>query len=241
MNAARRTLDIPALLNARDLGGHPTTDGSRTRYGSLIRSDDLSQLDAEGIRALANHGVETVVDLRWAEELELHPNPVPRDLTTIRYRHVSLLASTANEWSALVEGYEKETWKCAVLEHVRAELRNVLSAIAESASGPLLFHCMAGKDRTGIIAALLLVLADVEPESIAQDYALSAEQLREPYLVRYASSSKPADILEHLRCPEAGVHNMLAYLEERGGIRQYLADIGLSEAEIATLRARLRD
>jgi protein-tyrosine phosphatase len=128
-----------------------------------------------------------------------------------------------------------------VLEHVRAELRNVLSAIAESASGPLLFHCMAGKDRTGIIAALLLVLADVEPESIAQDYALSAEQLREPYLVRYASSSKPADILEHLRCPEAGVHNMLAYLEERGGIRQYLADIGLSEAEIATLRARLRD
>jgi len=241
MNFAERALNIPALLNARDLGGHPTTDGARTRFRSLFRSDDLAQLGAEGIRALADHGVETVVDLRWAEELELQPNPVPRDLTTIRYRHISLLKETPKDWTAFVGKYEKEMWKCAVLEHARVELRNVLSAIAESSPGPLLFHCIAGKDRTGIIAALLLTLADAEPDSIAQDYALSAEQLREAYLVRYASTGDTATILEHLRCPEVGVHNMLAYLERQGGIRAYLQEIGLSEAEIAQLRARLRD
>ena len=241
MNIIDRTLNIPPLLNARDLGGHPTTDGSQTRYRSLFRSDDLAQLTPEGLRALADHGVETVVDLRWAEELVLQPNPVPRDLQNVRYRHISLLASTANEWRAFSEDYEKERFKLAVLEHVRAELRDVLRAIAESSPGPLLFHCVAGKDRTGIIAALLLALADVEPASIAQDYALSAEQLREAYIKRYAAESNPAAIIEAVRCPEVGVHNMLAYLETHGGIRTYLAKIGLSEYEINQLRARLRE
>jgi protein-tyrosine phosphatase len=240
MTFTERTLNIPPLLNARDLGGHPTTDGSHTRYRSLFRSDDLAQLTPEGIQALADHGVETVVDLRWSEELALHPNPVPKNLTSIRYRHISLLAETSDQWRIASSDYQKERWKLAVLEHARAELRDVLRAIAESSSGPLLFHCVAGKDRTGIIAALLLTLADVEPDSIAQDYALSAEQLRDAYVERYARGGDPAMIIEMVRCPEIGVHNMLAYLEQEGGIRAYLEKIGLTDYEIGQLRARLR-
>src|SRR3984885_16112342 len=95
----------------------------------------------------------------------------------------------------------KELWKCAVLEHARAELRHVLEVIADAAPGPLLFHCVAGKDRTGLIAALLLALADVEPAAIAADYAVSAENLRVGYLERYHDAD-PARILEALRCPE---------------------------------------
>lgn len=239
MSFVERIVSIPPLLNARDLGGHPTTDGARTKFRSLLRSDDLAQLTAEGIAALAQLGVETVVDLRWAEELEYAPNPA-RDIQNIRYRHISLLANTSDEWRAFSEDYEKEKWKLAVLEHVRAELRDVLRAIAESSPGALLFHCFAGKDRTGIIAALLLALADVEPDSIAQDYALSADQLRDAYLARYKETD-PAKIIETVRCPEEGVHNMLAYLERRGGIRAYLAEIGLSLDEIQRLRVRLRD
>jgi protein-tyrosine phosphatase len=240
MTSTERMLHIPDLLNARDLGGHPTTDGARTRFRSLFRSDDLAQLSAEGRQALADHGVETVVDLRWSEELALNPSPVPTHLAKIRYHHLSLCAKTPDEWRAFCEDYRKETWKLAVLEHARAELRDVLRAIAESSSAPLLFHCVAGKDRTGIIAALLLTLADVEPESIAQDYALSAERLREAYLIRYADTGDAAAIIEAVRCPEEGVHNMLAYLQREGGIRAYLKKIGLSEHEIQRLRARLR-
>ena len=111
--------------------------------------------------------------------------------------------------------------------------------IAAASAGPLLFHCVAGKDRTGVIAALLLALADVVPGAIAADYAASTDNLRQAYLHRYRDGD-PAAIIEAVRCPEEAVYNMLAYLDRAGGIRGYLGAIGLDAAEIARLRARLR-
>jgi protein-tyrosine phosphatase len=240
MHNSERLLDFPALLNARDLGGYPTTDGSHTRWRSLLRSDDLAQLTAEGVQALAAYGVGTVVDLRWMEEIVLNPSPVTGFAPQIRYVHASLLADTPAQWRDLSKGCEKEMWKCVVLEQVRPQLRGVLRIIASAAAGPLLFHCVAGKDRTGLIAALMLTLADVKPEFIAADYAESTQMLGDAYLKRYKDAD-PQDVLENVRCPEQGVHNMLAYLESQGGIRAYLRAIGLNEMEIARLRARLRD
>jgi protein-tyrosine phosphatase len=235
-----RLLAFPSLLNARDLGGYPTTDGAQTRWRSLLRSDDLAQLTAEGVQALAEYGVKTVVDLRWAEEIALNPSPLARLAPQIRYVHASLLAETPAKWRELSQSCEKEMWKRVVLEQVRVELRDVLRVIAAAPAGPLLFHCVAGKDRTGLIAALLLALADVKPESIACDYATSTQMLADAYLKRYTEVD-PQDVMENVRCPEAGVHNMLAYLKSQGGIREYLGSIGLNELEIARLRARLRD
>jgi protein-tyrosine phosphatase len=193
-----------------------------------------------GLRAFAEYGVETVVDLRWAEEIALNPSPITPQVPNIRYLHISLLSSTATQWRELAQNCEKEMWKCVVLERVRSELREVLQTIAAAPPGPLLFHCVAGKDRTGIIAALLLALADVEPSWIAHDYAASTEMLSNAYLKRYADMD-PSDILENVRCPEEGVRNMLDYLERQGGVGAYLRAVGLSEEEIARLRARLRD
>lgn len=240
MHDARRILQFPELLNARDLGGYPTLDGERTRWRSLLRADDLVQLTPAGVEAMAEFGVETVVDLRWPEEVETSPHPIPRDLKHVRYHQVSLLAGSVAEWVPLQVGCSKEMWKCAVLEHTRSELKAVLRTIASASPGPLLFHCVAGKDRTGIIAALLLALADVLPDAIAYDYAASTAQLRAAYLERYAGSD-PAEIIEAVRCPEEGVHNMLEYLAKFGGARGYLEEIGLSAEEIARLRARLRE
>ena len=233
-------LHFPNLLNARDLGGYPTVDGAHTRWRSLVRADDLAQLSQEGVRALADYGVETVLDLRWPEEAALHPSPVPAALPQVRYQRISLLTHTEDEWRLRSRDVVKELWKCEVLEHVRAELHHVLSAIAAAPAGPLLFHCVAGKDRTGLIAALLLALADTEPGAIARDYAMSAANLREGYLQRYPDAD-PERILEALRCPEEGAHNMLAFLADAGGARAYLRHIGLEEREIGKLRARLRD
>ncbi len=240
MRNPERLLSFPALLNARDLGGYPTVDGGQTRWRSLLRSDDLAQLTSDGVRALSDFGVRTVIDLRWAEEIELNPSPIARYAPRIRYVHVSLLADTPARWRELSQACEKEMWKCVVLEQARSELKDVLKVIAAAAAGPLLFHCVAGKDRTGIIAALVLTLADVKPEAIARDYAESTQRLGNAYLQRYKDAD-PQDVLENVRCPEEGVHNMLAHLKKRGGIREYLKDIGLNEMEIARLRARLRD
>jgi protein-tyrosine phosphatase len=240
MHDHERLLNFPNLLNARELGGYPTTDGRETRWRSLVRADDLAQLTAEGVSALADYGVQTVIDLRWPEEVALHPSPIPAALPQLRYQNISLLTRTEDEWRLRSRDATKELWKCVVLEHVRRELRQVLAAIAAAARGVVLFHCIAGKDRTGLIAALLLALADTEPEAIARDYAMSSTNLRAGYLERYPDAD-PEQILEVLRCPEEGAHNMLAFLDDAGGVRAYLRQIGLEEQEIGRLRARLRD
>ena len=229
---------FPALLNARDLGGYPTVDGAVTRRRSLLRTDDLAQLSSAGLQALSEYGVRTVLDLRWPEEIAAAPSPVP-ELPDVRYVSVSLLAENPAAWGALGGRCAKEQWKCTVLERLRPQLGRALAVIAAADPDPLLFHCVSGKDRTGVLAALLLTLAEVVPTAIAADYTASTANLRDPYLRRYPDSD-PAAILEVVRCPEEAVYNMLAYLDRAGGIRAYLRGIGLSEAEIARLRARLR-
>ena len=235
----KQPLDFPNLLNARDLGGHPTRDGAVTRWRSLLRADDLAQLNGAGVAALADYGVRTILDLRWPEEAARHPSPVPAALPQVQYERIPLLTHAEEEWRLRSGEAAKELWKCAVLEHAPDDLRRVLRFIAAAPPEPLLFHCVAGKDRTGLVAALLLALAGVTSEAIADDYTASTANLRDGYLQRYPET-EPARILEALRCPEIGAHNMLSFLERSGGVSAYLAQIGLTAAEIAQLRARLR-
>jgi protein-tyrosine phosphatase len=241
MYDSKRLLDFPSLLNARDLGGYPTVDGTQTRWRSLLRSDDLAQLTLAGLQAFSSYGIETVVDLRWPDEVAASPTPITRALKHIRYEQIPLLTRTQEEWRARrADSTAKELWNRAMLEQVRAELKEVLEVIATASPGPLLFHCLAGKDRTGLIAALLLAVADVVPEAIAYDYAASTENLRDAYLQRYADA-EPAAIIDAVQCPEAGIHNMLEYLGKFGGAHAYLEEIGMSREHISQLRARLRD
>jgi protein-tyrosine phosphatase len=232
-------LKIPGLLNARDLGGHPTRDGATTRSRSLLRADDLVQLTDEGLQALADYGVRTVVDLRWPDEVAIKAHPLARSTHGVCYHQISLLAADMSQWAQLAGECTKEMWKCAVLQHTRPQLKEVLEVIAAADSGPLLFHCVAGKDRTGLVAALLLALADVQPEVIAADYAASAALLTDAYLERYPDLAR-TEIFEALRCPEEGVQNMLDYLAQYGGAAGYLGAIGLEDVTVARLRARLR-
>jgi protein-tyrosine phosphatase len=241
MHDPRRALNFPSLLNARDLGGYPTVDGSQTRWRSVLRSDDLAQLTLAGLEAFSSYGIETVVDLRWPEEVADSPTPITRVLKHVRYEQIPLLTRTSQEWrSRRANHTAKELWNRSMLEQVRVEIKEVLEVIATASAGPLLFHCMAGKDRTGVIAALMLALADVVPEAIAYDYAASADNLRDAYLQRY-TTAEPAAIIEVVRCPEEGIHNMLAYLDTCGGVRAYLEAIGMSREHIERLRARLHE
>jgi protein-tyrosine phosphatase len=238
MHDPRRILEFPSLHNARDLGGYPTSDGTTTRWRSVLRADDPVQLTPLGLQALLDLGLRTVIDLRWPEEVAASPNPLPR--SHIHYRHISLLTRSQLSWGHLSGPARREDWNRLVLIHTQRELKEVLQAIAAAPPGPLLFHCVAGKDRTGVVAALLLAIAEVVPEAIAYDYCLSAECLRESYLIRYAHRDR-AETLEALRCPAEGAHNVLEYVASHGGIREFLRRIGLSEPEIGRLRTRLRD
>jgi len=233
------SISFPKLLNARDLGGFNTRDGDQTRWKAFLRTDDPSQLTAEGVQALLDYGIRTVVDLRWAKELEKYPNPFALKEHGVNYHHLSLLSASEEEWMTHRPAV-KAQWNCLVLETAQPELKAVLGAIANAPEGGVLFHCMAGKDRTGVIASLLLALAEVEAEEIAKDYGQSSTNLWESYFAK-AAESEHEKVKGDLYCPPEQIHNMLAYLEsDFGGVKGYMQTIGLSETEIAQLRARLR-
>ncbi len=233
-------LSFPALLNARDLGGYRTRDGARTRTRSLLRTDDLWKLTPEGARALLEYGVTTVIDLRWPEELEERPTVFQRENRRVHYAHVSLLDGSEAAWIAKSPGVPKEKWNCVVLDHCGTEIADVMRAVAAAPQGVVLFHCAAGKDRTGVIAALLLAVADVVPSEIAYDYAVSTEYIRDAYLAAHPPASWDA-VLEDVRCPPEQIHNMLAHLDRRyGGTAAYLLRIGLSSTDTERIRNRLR-
>jgi protein-tyrosine phosphatase len=235
-----RKLSFPRLLNARDLGGRLTRDGLRTRERSLLRTDDLWKLTPAGARAILAYGVTTVIDLRWPEELDVRPSVFQRGASGVRYTHVSLLDGSEAAWSSKTPAVPKERWNCVALDHAGPEIAEVLRLVADSSEGVVVFHCAAGKDRTGLIAAMLLAIADVVPSEIAEDYSLSTEYIRDAYLAAHPRERWPA-ILEDIRCPPEQVYNMLAHLDAKyGGAAGYLRRAGLSAAELDRIRSRLR-
>jgi protein-tyrosine phosphatase len=237
-----RDLRIPNLQNVRDLGGLPTRDGQTTCWRSVLRADDLHHLAPEGLQALHDYGVETVIDLRWSHELTLFPTGYQTgDANGRRYWHMSLLGASPEAWNERSQNPPWDQWNKAVLDQGQPEVAAALRVIAAASAAPLLFHCVAGKDRTGLVAALLLALADVEPEAIAEDYAASADNLRARWLAGQPEEKWP-EIVESLSCPPERIHALLAHLDERyGGPVGYFTKIGLSQPEVLRLRARLRD
>lgn len=238
MQTSHHNLAFPNLLNVRDLGIYHTQHGQPLRQGLLLRADDLCRLTPAGVDALLDYGVTTVIDLRWPVDAQTHPNHFHGAPGRVNHLHISLLSQSLEAWRASRPRVPKEKFNCVVLDYARKETCAVLRAIATAPAGGVLFHCVSGKDRTGFIAALLLTLADVEPAVIAQDYGLSTENLRQPYLERYPDDRE--EVLERVRCPPEQIHNMLAHLQERyRGVVGYLRAIGLSNDEIDQLKRRL--
>src|SRR5581483_9536644 len=163
-----RELRWDGCLNVRDLGGVPLEQGGETRFGSLVRSDNVRRLTDRGWRALAEHGVVRIVDLRWREELEDDP---PRDVD-VDVVHVSLLGELDPDYTDDIEDYIAAgdpagywaTQYTLILEEFAPNFAAALAAIADAPEGPVVFHCAGGKDRTGLVAALLLRLAGAAPD-----------------------------------------------------------------------------
>lgn len=234
-----RRLNIPHLLNIRDLGGYPTIDGRETRWCSLFRSDDLSRLDPESYHALHDYGIRTVLDLRWPDEARSRPSIFQKRETGIDYVNVPILGDSREAWGLFRTPATKETWNCFVIQYPLNRIADTLRAIIHTREGGVLFHCKSGKDRTGFLAALLLALADVEPAIIAYDYGLTTDNLREAYLRARPDAGEA--VLERVRCPPERVYQMLSYINTRhASVGAYLTSIGLAPEEIGRLRSTLR-
>jgi protein tyrosine/serine phosphatase len=240
MTPRRRELVWEGCFNVRDLGGMPIAEGGLTRRRVLVRADSLSRLTPHGQRALVSYGARTVIDLRTCEERAAEPADLP---TGVRSVHVPLVDGADLEAlgvaRAQLDAYTR------ILERRGAWFASVLAEIAQAPAGAVVVHCVAGKDRTGLVVALLLALAGVEPRVVADDYAASEEAILPLFerWLREVDDPVEREVLARQRfAPADTMLGTLARLEERfGGARRYARDAGVSSAHIAAVRRRLVD
>jgi protein-tyrosine phosphatase len=238
-----RRLAWEGLLNARDLGGYPTEDGGETRWGAVVRSDNLTPLTDAGRAALIAYGVRSIVDLRRPLEVQEQPNPFATGGTHgISYTNIPFQDPASPEEA---EPESLGLIYVAMLERFSGRVAAVMTAIARAPDGGVLVHCAGGKDRTGLISALLLSLSGVAPETVAADYALSEQYLRpreEAFLRDGPGERAERERIVAKYSPKAEVMiETLAHLQDRdGGVQRYLIHAGVSPDDIAGLRRLLR-
>lgn len=236
-------------FNVRDLGGLVTGSGGRVRRGCVYRADGLHRLPVAEVERLADMGVRTVVDLRTTGELARDASvcadgilvvhlPVLREVWT---DSVLTPGETADPAAFLVGRYLE------MLDQGREAIAAVFELLASAARRPLAFHCSAGKDRTGVVAALVLALLGVADDDIADDYAASAgamgklaEWMRENR--PEAATSMALEPSAISSCPAEVMHAVLHEVRSRwGSINGYLRAIEVSDEAMSRVRSALTE
>lgn len=227
----QRHIPNERLLNLRDLGGWPTEDGGCTRFGVFYRSDVPAELLGEDIALLEGLGITTVIDLRSPSELERRPNSLV-GRPGIAYHNYSFpgmegIPPTVEDIS---KGYFGMTAQAA-------SIKGIFSVLA-AAQGAVLFHCAAGKDRTGVVAALLLRLVGVSVTDTLADYQMTYTFIRQrirQWLVEYP------------QLPAHAGRSDMEYLEdfwqlfyaEYPSVESYLLGIGLTGQQLKIIGDKL--
>jgi protein-tyrosine phosphatase len=235
-----RRLDWDGCVNVRDLGGHETFEGRHTAFGAVVRADALKSLTDEGWQALVDHGVRTVIDLRFPAERGADP---PREVP-VEVVRLPLVDDRDEEAIAAIDSWESTARAyLEILERFRTNFARVMTAIARAPEGGVLVHCQGGKDRTGLVVALLLTMAGVSREEIAVDYGLSAANLGPLTEVWVAEAQHEEEAARRRRIsggePQAML-DVLVELEARyGSVRSYLLAAGAAENDLDSAVARL--
>lgn len=233
-----RHLEWRGCFNTRDLGGLPTGEGRRTLRRAIVRSDSLATLHVEGWAEVEAYGIRTVVDLRNDDEICGDGAPRPASIETVR---IPLDVTEDREfWGEWESGPQFGTplYYRPHLERFPERSAAVVSAIAQARPGGVAFHCVGGRDRAGQTAMLLLVLAGVEPDDIASDYALSTERLRRLYEAR-GEEDQGAALEDFLR--QRGTTAGQVIVETLAGldVSETLLGAGLDPTDVSSLRDRL--
>jgi protein-tyrosine phosphatase len=243
-----RELAWEGCLNVRDLGGHRTQDGAETRYGAVVRADSVRELTEAGWAAAVDYGVRTVVDLRMDHELEADPPAeLPVEVVHVpfleddeaAFAEVEAVATAAPDTAAATRAVY-----LVFLERFRKNVGAAIAAVARAPEGTVVVHCVGGKDRTGLVTALLLHLAGVDREQIAADYATSEERLRprhDLWLAEAGTEGERERIRRIAATPAESMVGVLEELERRyGSIEAYLHSAGLTHEDLEHARERLR-
>ncbi len=238
-----RRIILDGAVNFRDLGGYLTESGaSITRWRTLFRADGLGELTVGDYTVLRDLGIRTVVDLRAHDERErgqfdivAHP---------VEYHHIPFIETIPDpeEFDRrpdLLEGQYLD-----MLDNARTEIRQALEVLSDPHALPAVFHCTAGKDRTGLLSAIVLSLLGIPEETVVADYALSQEAmggLKEKIVRKYPDSADLLNSIEGVFSADpAKMRTLLSYVHEHyGSVERYVASIGAGPSVVAGLRAAL--
>jgi protein tyrosine/serine phosphatase len=241
--------DLDGPANFRDLGGYSTASGGRTRRRRVYRSDSLSYLSDRDVAALRDElGVRTVIDLRAGHEVDEHGHgPLAAH---VRHLHLPIVDQTreppvprrlirrAPRFQRLEEIYT------FMLGEYAERFGAVLRVIADAEQHPLVFHCAAGKDRTGLVAALVLSLCEVPDDLIVSDFAFTESRMPE-IIARHTARAEQASADAEVAAQQYGaqavtMHAVLQNLrDEHGSVEEYVQAAGVGRDEIGALRAAL--
>ena len=245
MDVSDRLVPLSGAFNFRDLGGYPAGDGEVVRRGRLFRSDGLHRLTDPDIDILRSLGLATIIDLRTPGEVKHTGRGLLGD-EAMRYHHLAVMQRGAGEAvgapaPAGDDLAERYLW---YLDTGRQALVEAIGLVAEPANHPLVFHCTAGKDRTGVLAALVLDILGVDREVIVADYVITADRLD---LIIDRIRADPTYSAGMSKVPasrftvEAGT--MERFLDELhaifGDARSWAIGAGVSPADLDRMRADL--
>ena len=239
-----RTVAFDASHNFRDLGGYPLADGRTTAWGMLYRADGLQRLtDSDHIR-FAELGLHTVLDLRTIEELRERGQLSVERHDGVNFVHLPIVDSTWRGEQTPHFDHDADFLRWAYREMLRqgsTRFADAIRLLAQPDVLPAVFHCAAGKDRTGLLAALILGSIGVSRDVILADYALT-----EPGMARMLAwartefpemaesmATTPSAFLAAL--PEALDTVLDEVCEQHGTIRAFVLSLGVTEAEIGAL------
>jgi protein-tyrosine phosphatase len=206
--------------------------------GVLVRSDNIGHLLPAGREALIAYGVKTVIDLRTDAEISRVPNPFANGGGPV-YRHLPLIDDSMMVGLGEASGmFERYLW---MLDGRPEAIRAIFEAVAE-AEGGAVFHCFAGKDRTGLVAAMLLSIAGVADDAIASDFEETDAQLAARYQewIAAAAPERRSEMREEFQCPPDRILGVLEHLTKKwGGVHAYLEASGMRPESIDRLSAKL--
>lgn len=248
---AERELPLESGVNFRDLGGYRTADGRAVRWGRVYRAGSLAELTDEDEAYLARLGLRLSCDLRSPEEVAAHPDRLPSEAET---RHTAIAAEVGRV-RRVVTLFRKRHRIQELLQDVYTIMLDqngpvfagIIRAAADPANLPLVIHCTAGKDRTGLAAALLLLALGVPEQTVIADYTLSnrafdvlAGRMRPEMERLYAFGFGEMQVRPFLLAEARTLAGALAHLRRRyGSVEWYLLRAGLEEATLDRLRETL--
>ena len=248
-----RPIDLDDASNVRDLGGYKTTDGKHTLEGLLFRAAGLHELSETSVALLLHKGIITDVDLRRTEEIEKRIDILGQSANINYVRHniagdlptlpdEKLEGSLKTNLNTIEEQIYKSYIGC--LENSKTPIKQALITLFNPSNLPALYHCEAGKDRTGIISALILSVCGVEDELVAEDYGLSAKYLIDRYFVDQALANRNPNNYTWLdyqneNCSPKVMLKIIDYIKTiYGGTENYIVSLGITKSTLETFKEK---